>query len=96
MNPKPAETYYRNLEDARRLKWQKVRDNGYVVHLGQTYIGATYNPRSGIWILSRCQWCEEHERFEYVQTHTPEGYELHLDCPVEYIAADCLGVPPLG
>jgi hypothetical protein len=93
--PQPSEIYYRNLEDARRLKWQKVGAAGYVVHLGQPYIGASLNPRSGIWVLSRVQWCEEHNRFEYIQSVVPEGgYELHLYAPVEWVAVDELGVPP--
>jgi hypothetical protein len=93
--PQPAEVYYRHLEDARRLKWQKVSEGKYVVHLGQTYIGATFNPHSGIWILMHVEWCEEHNRFEYVQSVTPNSnYETHIAAYPEYIAIDELGLPP--
>jgi hypothetical protein len=93
--PQPAEVYYRSLEDARRLKWQKVSEGKYVVHLGQPYIGATFNPHSGIWILMRVEWCEEHNCFEYIQSAAPEGdYGTHLVANPAYIAVDELGVPP--
>lgn len=91
---RPSEVYYRNLEDARRLKWQKVSEKGYIVHLGQPYIGASYNEHSGIWTLMRVEWCEEHECFEYVQTNLPHNYYTHIPAFPEYIAADELGIPP--
>ena len=89
----PGAVYYRALEDARRLKWQKITETGYIVHLGVVYIGARWNAELACWDLARVTWSEDMDCFELVQEGLDERSGAHIRFDCQYVAADELGVP---
>lgn len=77
------------LADSRVLRWRAAATAKPAPY--KTYIGAKLFPHSGIWVLTRVQWCTELEQYIYAQEQG--AAPLGIACPVDYIADDTLGVP---
>lgn len=82
------------LADGRRVYWQKVEGSaGYIVHRGEVYIGASFNPSSDIWVMQRVVWCEDCAQWELAQSDRTEITSDHIRANPQYVAPDLLGVP---